>query len=186
MALTYTPAGELGSACPDFRLPAVDGRTFALNDFRDSLVLIVAFICNHCPYVQAIEDRLIRLARAYDPKDAQLVGICSNDPTEYPEDSPAELKRRWLDKSYGFPYLIDESQETARAFGAVCTPDLFVYDSHRRLAYRGRLDDSWRHPEKVRAQELKTAVDHLLNGRSLDSVQNASMGCSIKWKSANR
>lgn len=186
MALTYTPAGELGGACPDFRLPSVEGKTYSLQDFAPARILVVGFICNHCPYVQAIEDRLIRLARGWDGKAAQFVGICSNDPSDYPEDAPAELRKRWREKSYGFPYLIDESQDTARAFGAVCTPDFFVYDQNRRLAYRGRLDDSWRNPEKVRAEELKAAVEALIAGRSLDSVQNPSMGCSIKWKSANR
>lgn len=186
MALTYTPAGELGSPCPDFSLPSVDGQSYSLKDFSSARILVVGFICSHCPYVQAVEDRLIRLARSWNGQDAQFVGICSNDPSDYPEDAPAELKKRWLEKAYGFPYLIDESQATARAFGAVCTPDFFVYDSSRRLAYRGRLDDSWRNPDKVQTQELKAAVDQLMAGQRLDSIQNPSMGCSIKWKSVNR
>lgn len=186
MALTYTPAGELGSACPEFRLPSVDGKTFSLSDFAGTKVLVVGFICNHCPYVQAIEERLLALAHSFKSPQAQFIGICSNDPADYPEDRPAELKKRWLEKNYGFPYLIDEEQTVARAFGAVCTPDFFVYDQNRRLAYRGRLDDSWRNPANVKAEELKTAVEALISGQRVDSVQNPSMGCSIKWKSVNR
>ncbi len=186
MALTYTPAGELGAPCPDFKLPSVDGKTFALKDFAASKVLVIGFICNHCPYVQAIEDRVIRLANSWQNSGAQFVGICSNDPSDYPEDAPEALHARWLEKKYNFPYLIDEDQSVARDFAAVCTPDFFVFDSERRLAYRGRLDDSWRNPDQVKNEELKSAVDKLLHGQSLDSVQNPSMGCSIKWKSANR
>ncbi len=182
MALTYTPPGELGSPCPDFTLPGVDGKTYSLKDFADAKALVVAFICNHCPYVQAIEDRFIALAKELTPKGVQFVGICANDPTDYPEDRPEELKKRWLEKRYGFPYLIDEEQEIARKFGAVCTPDFYVFNSARDLVYRGRLDDSWRNPERVKRQELKEAVLRVLAGQPPDPAQNPSMGCSIKWK----
>lgn len=186
MALTYTPDAELGSACPDFKLPSVDGKTFKLADFADAKALLVMFICNHCPYVQAIEDRLIQLAREFAPKGAAIVGICANDPSDYAEDSPENLLKRWRQKNYGFPYLIDESQEIARNFGAVCTPDFFLYDSGRKLRYRGRLDDSWKNPTLVKNQELKTALSDLLTGKSVNSQQNPSMGCSIKWKKADK
>jgi thiol-disulfide isomerase/thioredoxin len=143
--------------------------------------LVLMFICNHCPYVKAIEERLLTLGRDYRSK-AHFLAICSNDCNDYPEDAPAELAKRVREKNYPFPYLIDESQEVARAYGAVCTPDLYVYDSQHRLAYRGRLDDSWRAPEKVQHQELKQALDSLLAGSPAPSEQNPSMGCSIKWK----
>ena len=182
MSLTYTPDVALGSRCPEFHLPTVAGQTVRLADFASVKVLAVAFICNHCPYVQAIEDRLIQLAHAFPPGDFALVGICSNDPADYPEDAPKELHKRWLAKNYRFPYLVDESQSVAKAFGAVCTPDFFVYDRERRLAYRGRLDDSWRNPDKVNRQEMKEAILALLQGQSIRSPQNPSMGCSIKWK----
>ena len=187
MALTYTPPGELGSPCPDFSLPGVDGRSYKRDDFNDKTVLVVGFICNHCPYVQAIEDRLIALAKHWAQGGrAQLVGICANDWSEHPEDRPEELRRRWHEKGYGFPYLIDEAQALARGLGAVCTPDFFVFGQDRRLVYRGRLDDSWRNPQAVRRQELKEAVAQLLSeGRLSPAVQNPSMGCSIKWKSAS-
>jgi peroxiredoxin len=182
MALTYTPQGEPGAPCPDFTLPAVDGKTFTLKDFDQAQVLLVAFICNHCPYVKAIEDRVLTLAREYGPAQLQVAAICSNDAAEFPEDSPAELKKRWQEKKYPFPYLIDEAQDVARAFGAVCTPDFYLYGPGRRLIYRGRLDDSWKNPRLVRRRELKEAVDAALAGKSLNSLQNPSMGCSIKWK----
>jgi peroxiredoxin len=178
-----TPPPELGAPCPDFQLPAVDGRIYALGDFAKSPVLVVMFICNHCPYVKAVEDRLIRLAREYGPRGVQLVGICSNDAKEYPDDAFDRLAERWRERSYGFPYLHDEPQTVARAFGAVCTPDIFVYDRDRRLAYRGRLDDSWKDASKVTAHELAAALDALLGGQRPQTSQKPSMGCSIKWRS---
>jgi hypothetical protein len=140
------------------------------------------FICNHCPYVQAVEDRILQLHRDYQPQGVQLVGICSNDPTDYPDDSPANLLKRWREKEYGFPYLIDETQEVAKAYGAVCTPDIYVFDRERKLAYHGRIDDNWQEPAKVRRRELAEALDALVAGGRPATVQNHSIGCSIKWK----
>jgi peroxiredoxin len=184
MALTENRDVTLGTTCPDFRLPSVDGATVARDDFRDKPVLVVMFLCNHCPYVQAIEDRLIALAHEYAPKGVQFVGICSNDPTSYPDDAPAKLLARSRAKGYGFPYLVDASQDVARAFDAVCTPDLYVYDLDRRLAYHGRLDDDWKEPSRVTRRDLAVALDALLDGREPARVQLHSIGCSIKWKVA--
>ncbi|HXI60789.1 MAG TPA: redoxin domain-containing protein, partial [Polyangia bacterium] len=131
---------------------------------------------------KAVEDRLIELARAYGPRGAQLVGVCSNDAATYPDDAFPKLAQRWREKNYGFPYLHDESQDVARAFGAVCTPDIFVYDRDRRLAYRGRIDDSWKDEAKVTHRELAAALDALLAGARPSPQQRPSMGCSIKWK----
>jgi peroxiredoxin len=178
-----TPPPELGATCPDFRLPAVDGRTYARDDFVSVPVLVVMFICNHCPYVKAVEGRLIRLGREYVPRGVQLVGICSNDAETYPDDAFDELAARWRERAYGFPYLHDGPQTVARAFGAVCTPDIFVYDRDRRLAYRGRIDDSWKDESKVTRRELAAALDALLEGRKPTIAQRPSMGCSIKWRS---
>jgi peroxiredoxin len=177
-----TPPPALGAPCPDFRLPAVDGRAYALADFADARALVVMFICNHCPYVQAVEARLIRLAREYGPRGVQLVGICSNDAVEYPDDAFDKLAARWRERGYGFPYLHDEAQEVARAFAAVCTPDIFVYDADRRLAYRGRIDDAWKDESKVTRRELAAALDALLAGQRPSPEQRPSMGCSIKWR----
>jgi peroxiredoxin len=182
MALTYSPEGTLGSTCPDFVLKSVEGKSFGLADFRAATALWVMFICNHCPYVKAIEDRVLALAHEYQKKGVAVVGICSNDPTDHPEDSAAALLARWREKNYSFPYLVDSDQSVARRFGAVCTPDFYLYDSAWCLAYRGRLDDSWRSPASVQRQELREALDSLLAGRAPSGVQNPSMGCSIKWK----
>jgi peroxiredoxin len=184
-----TPPALLGAPCPDFQLPAVDdesyrlGRTYRLADFERAPVLVVMFICNHCPYAQAVEDRLIRMARDFGARGAAFVGVCSNDAVTYPDDAFDKLAERWRRKQYGFPYLHDEAQDVARAFGAVCTPDIFVYDRERRLAYRGRIDDSWKDESKVQKRELADAVEALLDGRRPSPEQRPSIGCSIKWKS---
>jgi peroxiredoxin len=182
MALTENRDLPLGSPCPDFRLHSVDGKPYARDDFRDRPVLVVLFICNHCPYVQAVEDRIIALRRDYEPRGVQLVGMCSNDPTDYPDDRPQKLLERWREKDYGFPYLVDETQAVARAFDAVCTPDIYVYDRDRKLAYHGRIDDDWQHPAKVRRHELREALDALLAGGRPAREQHHSIGCSIKWR----
>jgi peroxiredoxin len=181
MAVEST-AAETGARCPDFRLPAVDGNTYARDDFAAKPVLVVMFLCNHCPYVKAVEDRIIALRREYEARGVQLVGICSNDAAAYPDDAFEKLAERWRAKEYGFPYLHDEAQEVARAFGAVCTPDIFVYDGQRRLAYRGRIDDSWKDPTKVTRRELAAALDALLAGRAPPPDAKPTLGCSIKWK----
>jgi peroxiredoxin len=180
MAVESTAAVS-GVPCPDFRLPGVDGKTYSRDDFASSPVLVLMFICNHCPYVKAVEDRLIELARGYGPRGVAFVGVCSNDAASYPDDAFDKLAERWLQKGYGFPYLHDESQAVARAFGAVCTPDIFVYDSARRLAYRGRIDDSWKDPARVTRRELAEALDALLAGRA-PPPGKPTLGCSIKWK----
>ena len=175
---------EIGEDCPAFSLPSVDGKTYSLDSFIESKSLLIAFICNHCPYVRAIEDRLIALSKAYSAHDLQVVGICSNDFETYTEDAPAKLLSRSLEKKYGFPYLVDETQSVARAFNAQCTPDLYLYDEHRRLFYHGRLDDSWKDPAKVTKEELKEAIEAVLEGRPPPKDQSPTMGCSIKWKKA--
>ena len=167
---------------PDFTLGGVDGKTYSLASFKDKGVVVIMFICNHCPYVQAIEDRIIDLQRGYADKNVQLVGICANDPTEYPEDAPGNLKKRWQQKDYRFPYLVDETQAVARAYGAVCTPDLYVFDEKRALAYHGQLDDNWRDSRKVTRRDLASAIDELLSGHRPSTDQIPSMGCSIKWR----
>jgi peroxiredoxin len=177
-----TPPPELGAPCPDFRLPAVDGKTYARDDFAAKPVLVVLFICNHCPYVMAVEDRLIQLARELGPEGVQFVGVCANDAQSYPDDAFDKLAARWREKGYGFPYLHDDAQEVARAFGAVCTPDIFVYDKDRRLAYRGRIDDSWKDAHRVTRRELAEAIAALVAGQRPSREQRPSMGCSIKWR----
>ena len=182
MALLDSTNIPLGTACQKFDLPAVDGKKYKLEDFGDKKILIVVFICNHCPYAQAVEDRIIQLHREYKEQSVQVVGICSNDPDFVPEDSLENLKKRWELKGYGFPYLHDLEQTVGKAFGAVCTPEYFVYGPDRKLAYHGRLDDNWKEPHKVTKRELKEAVDLILEGKQPDAQQIPSMGCSIKWR----
>ena len=181
MALLHSEKIKLGSKASFFDLPSVDGRSYSLSDFQNK-ILVLMFICNHCPYVKAIEDRILQLVRDFAKWGIAFVGISSNDFMKYPDDSPASLKTRWLEKKYGFPYLIDEDQSVARAYGAVCTPDLFVYNSKHELAYHGRLDDNWQEPSKVTKSDLRLALEALLKGSSPDPAQISSMGCSIKWK----
>lgn len=182
MALTQTPDAELGKPCPDFDLPAVNGRSYRRQDIPAGRPFVVMFICNHCPYVKAIEDRLITLGHDLSVLDVPVYAICSNDARIKEEDSFENLRKRWQDKKYSFPYLHDESQSVARAFGAVCTPDFFVYDKDGRLAYRGRLDDSWKEPGQVTRRDLFEATRQLALGLKLSGKQTPSMGCSIKWK----
>src|SRR5438128_1992895 len=137
MALTFTPFPELGNTCPDFTLPAVDGKTYSLKDFSNGKPLVVMFICNHCPYAQAIETRLIELGSDLKKDDVNVLAICSNDAADHPEDSFENLQKRAKEMNYPFVYLHDESQAVAHAFGAVCTPDYFVYDGSLKLVYRG-------------------------------------------------
>jgi peroxiredoxin len=184
MVLLESDAIALGRPCPDFDLPSVDGKRVRRDDFSDRPVLAVMFLCNHCPYVQAVEQRIIDLGREFGPRGVQLVGICSNDPRDYPDDAPARLLARWQAKDYGFPYLVDESQDVARAFGAVCTPDIYVYDRGRGLAYHGRIDDDWKNPERVKRRELAAALEALLAGERPAADQQPTIGCSIKWRKA--
>lgn len=182
MTLLNSEKKQLGAPAADFSLKGVDGKTYSLTSFTDKKILVIMFICNHCPYVQAIEDRIIKLERDYASKSVQLVGICANDPTDYPDDSPENLKRRWQQKDYRFPYLVDESQDVARSFGAVCTPEIYVLDSGRKLAYHGQLDNNWKEPSGVTRHDLREAIDKLLAGQSPSPNQTPSMGCSIKWR----
>jgi peroxiredoxin len=180
MALMESGMVPLGAPCPPFRLPGVDGRDWGLEDFRSELLLVVV-MCNHCPYVQAVDDRINALAKAFAGR-CDVVAINPNDAVAYPDDRFEAMQARAASKGFVFPYLRDEEQAVAEALGAVCTPDFFLYDRARRLRYRGRLDDAWKDPEAVRRHDLREAIEALLEGRGVDPAQRPSMGCSIKWK----
>ncbi len=182
MALTYTPNNSLNSTCPEFQAKATDNKQYTLSSFKESRVLCFLFICNHCPYVKAIEDRVIELNKYFQDQPVSLIGVCSNDPTDTPEDSFENIQKNWLKKNYNFTYLYDDSQKLAKDFDAVCTPDIFVYNNERKLTYRGRLDDSWKDPSKVTKEELKLAIQDTLDQKPISFKPLASMGCSIKWK----
>jgi len=184
MALYSDPA-KLGSTAPDFTLPGVDGKTHRLSDFRNSQALVVVFMCNHCPYVIATQGRINTLAREYASRQVQFIAINSNDSVRYPDDSFDQMKVRAQEQNFSFPYLHDESQAVARAYGAVCTPEFYLYglsSGEFTLQYRGRMDDNWKDESAVTRRDLALALDEVLAGKLPDSDQKPSMGCSIKWK----
>ena len=174
---------KIGDLAPDFSLSAVDGRTYSLKDFSDRSVLVVVFSCNHCPYVQAYEDRLIAFQRDYQGRGVRLIAINSNDDKNYPEDRFENMVSRSNMKGYNFPYLRDASQEVARAFGATHTPQLFVFNRERRLAYTGKIDDNWRDASSVTRCYLREAVEALLEHREPEEATSHAIGCTIKWAS---
>ncbi len=187
MAKTLSTMLELGTAAPDFSLPdAVSGKTVSLNDFAGKKALLTMFICRHCPFVKHVEQELARLGRDYAQKDAAIVAISANDAAEFPDDAPESLKEMAEQLGFTFPFLYDESQETAKAYSAACTPDFFLFDRSRKLVYRGQLDDS--RPESgipVTGKDLRAALDAVLNDEAANPDQRASIGCNIKWKSGN-
>ena len=179
---------ELGTKAPDFHLPDVSkNRILSLADFEDKKVLLVIFMCQHCPYVKHVKSELARLGDDYAAKDIGIVGISSNDPAVSSEDSPEGLKRMVAEWKLHFPVLYDETQAIAKAYAAACTPDIFVFDRDRRLAYRGQLDDSRPGNGKpVTGADLRAALDALLAGRAPNPDQKPSLGCNIKWRPGNR
>lgn len=173
----------IGSPAPLFgELMATDGRKYSLDSFQNAKVVVISFTCNHCPYAKSYEDRFIALAREYAAKGAAFLAINPNDDATYPEDSFENMKKRAKEKGFPFPYLRDELQNVARAYGAVCTPHLFVLDGWRKLAYEGRIDDNWKNPGSVKSQDLRNAIEDLLAGKSARVTNTNPMGCSIKWK----
>jgi peroxiredoxin len=178
------PVCSFGEKAKDFTLPATDGRTYRLADLKGERGTVVVFICNHCPYVKTIIDRLIRDANDLKPLGVNVVAICSNDAKEYPQDSFANMKRWALEKRFPFPYLHDETQEVARAYGAVCTPDFFGYNADLELQYRGRLDASKTSLVPDARRELYEAMKQVAETGRGPAEQVPSMGCSIKWKEA--
>jgi peroxiredoxin len=182
MAVTHAPT-DLGAPAIDFRLPATDGKIYALDDVMGPGGAVIVFICNHCPYVKAVIDRLVVDARVLLAEGIGFAAICSNDATDYPEDSFDRMKVFATAHALPFPYLHDESQEVARAYGAVCTPDYFGYDRDRKLKYRGRLDEGRTTPPPPGVRrDLVEAMRQIAATGSAPIVQNPSVGCSIKWK----
>jgi peroxiredoxin len=175
----------LGTAAPDFRLPATDGKICALEDIVGTKGTVIVFICNHCPYVKAVIDRLVKDAEVLMAEGIGFAAICSNDGKSHPEDSFDNMKRFARAHDFPFPYLHDEDQSVAHAYGAVCTPDFFGYDANRRLRYRGRLDEGRTTPPPANARrELVEAMRAVAHGAEAPADQIPSVGCSIKWKAA--
>jgi len=190
MAVTESTMMELGHQAPSFTLPAANpdvddrgGDTRSLEEYADADALVVVFMCNHCPYVKHLEDELLATAREYQDQGVQFIGICSNDAENYPDDSFDNMAKRAQAKNYPFPYLQDETQEVAQAYEAACTPDFYVFDADRELAYRGRFDETRPDGGEPHGGDLRQALDELLEAGDVTMEQHPSMGCNIKWKS---
>lgn len=172
---------DLGATAPEFAdLQGADGKRYSLSSFEGKRVLVVVFSCNHCPYAQAYEGRLVSIQRDYGPKGVQLVAINSNDDKSYPEDSYANMVKRAGERGFNFPYLRDPDQKVVTDYGAVCTPHAFAFDRERKLRYRGRIDDS-KDPKQVKSEDLRDALDDMLAGGMVRVPDTKPFGCSIKW-----
>lgn len=186
MALTPSTMLALGTAAPAFALPDANGKLVALGDFRDAPALLVAFLCNHCPYVQHIRGGFAKFATEYQARGLAIVAINANDTDAHPEDSPAEMAKDARRFGYAFPYLYDASQGVAKAYRAACTPDFFLFDRARRLVYRGQFDASRPNSKNlVTGGDLRAAADAALAGAVVSADQKPSIGCNIKWKPGN-
>ena len=186
MARTPSTMLELGTPAPAFRLPDFDGRTHAIGDFAAAPALLVVFACEHCPFVRHVRREFARFTREYAARGLATVAINSNDLATYPEDGPDAMRKESADFGYVFPYLVDATQETAKAYRAACTPDFYLFDASRRLVYRGQFDAS--RPGSgvpVTGADLRSAVDSVLAGRPVPPEQRPSVGCNIKWKAGN-
>jgi peroxiredoxin len=176
----------LGTEAPDFSLPDTQGKMVSLADFKDAPALLVIFMCNHCPFVKHIIDELVKLVKEYQEKGVAVVGINSNDVASFIEDRPDMMAKVAKKKGFTFPYLYDESQNIAMIYHAACTPDFFLFDDDRKLVYRGQMDDS--RPGNgipVTGEDLRAALDAVLNGERVSAIQKPNMGCNIKWKDDN-
>jgi len=187
MALTPSTMLALGTKAPDFDLPdVVSGRRVSLATFAGKRALLVMFICRHCPYVQHVKGELARLGRDYATQEIGIAAISANDVANYPDDAPDKLKEMAKELGFTFPLCYDESQETAQAYTAACTPDFFLFDAGRALVYRGQLDDARPGNNKpVTGRDLRAAIDAVLAGRPVSPEQKPSIGCNIKWKRGN-
>ena len=186
MVKTASTMLPLGTAAPDFSLPDAGGKTVSLSDFADAPVLLVIFMCNHCPFVIHVAAGLAELAREYRQRGMAVVGINSNDVANFPDDAPAKMAEEVEHRGYTFPYLYDETQEVAKAYRAACTPDFYVFDKDRKLVYRGQMDSSRPGSSiEVTGEDLRAALDAVLAGRPVAEEQRASIGCNIKWKAGN-
>jgi peroxiredoxin len=174
----------LGTPASPFALPDVtDGNVYSLESFAGKTALLVMFICGHCPYVKHVEHELAKIGLDYSDTGLAIIAISSNDPVQYPDDAPPRLKEMAERLGFNFPFCFDESQDVAKAYRAACTPDFYLFDSQRRLVYRGQLDESRPGSNKpVNGRDLRAAIDAVLSGKPVDRNQKASIGCSIKWK----
>ncbi len=173
---------QLGQKAPDFKLPGTDGRDWTLRDVADAKVLIINFTCNHCPFVTGSQERVDALHAAYAPKGVAMIAINSNETVNHPDDSFDHMVDRAKKLELAYPYVRDESQDVARAYGALRTPHFYVFDAERKLRYTGRMDDNPRDASKATTHELRDALDDLLAGREVGTPLTNPIGCNVKWK----
>ena len=172
---------KIGDKAPDFSLQGVDGNSYSLDSFRGKKILVVVFMCNHCPYVQGSIERIMSMQADYGIKGVQIVGINSNDEINYPEDNFDKMIEYSKKLKYNFPYLRDKDQRVANAYGAQCTPECFVFDGHRKLRYHGRIDNSPKDASGVQTTDLRNAIEALIHDRKVMIELTPAIGCSIKW-----
>lgn len=173
---------SIGSKLPHFDLPATDGKNYSEKNFEGKKILAIIFTCNHCPYAQAYQERIKALQTKFGAKGLQVIAVNSNDAVNYPDDGFPQMVVRAKEKKFNFPYLRDENQEIARAFGAQVTPDCFLFGKNRKLVYRGRVDDNWQDEKAVTAKDLENAIESALRGEKVKISEASAIGCSIKWK----
>jgi peroxiredoxin len=173
---------QIGSTIPNFNLLSIDGKKYSLDTFKDKKALIIIFSCNHCPYVQAYENRIMAIQNDYEEKGVSVVAINSNDAVQYPDDSFDEMKKRAALKKFNFVYVRDENQSAAKNFDAAHTPEIFLFNEERKLVYHGKIDDNWQEEQKVKTKYLREALDEMLSGKEISVPETYSIGCTIKWK----
>ena len=187
MVLTASTMLPLGTKAPDFHLPEVVSRKIiSLDNFADKKALLIMFICRHCPFVKHIQQELAKLDQDYSNSDLGIIAISANDAKNYPNDAPESLKEMCIELGFDFTFCYDETQETAKAYTAACTPDFFLFDGDRKLVYRGQLDDSRpSNNQPVTGKDLRAAITAVLNNQPVTSEQKPSIGCNMKWKVGN-
>ncbi|MEK6984180.1 MAG: thioredoxin family protein [Nanoarchaeota archaeon] len=173
---------KISDKAPDFDLPGVDGKAYTLNSFRGKKILAFIFMCNHCPYVQAYIERMKSIQADFGIKGVQVVGVNSNDEINYPDDSFDKMVEMSNAKKLNFPYLRDEDQRVANAYGAQCTPECFIFDGERKLRYHGRIDDNYKDENAVNTYDLRNAINALLHNQKVPIELTPAIGCSVKWR----
>lgn len=173
---------SIGEPAPYFSLSGTDGKIHNIADYRDGKGLLVIFTCNHCPYAQAYEQRICELARDFQPLGIAFITVCSNDGSDFPEDSFERMVEKSRSMGFPFPYLHDVEQQVAKAYDAACTPEAFLFDSEFKLTYHGRIDDNFQNPELVSSNDLRLALDAVVEGQTPEMQRTPCIGCSIKWR----
>jgi peroxiredoxin len=173
---------KIGAVAPDFNLPGVDGNNYSLDYFYGKTGFVIIFSCNHCPYVRAYENRIKKIQSDYSDKGIGVIAVNSNDSDQYEDDSFQNMTKRASEMNFNFPYVRDEEQTAARAYGASHTPEIFLFNNQRKLVFHGKIDDNWRDESKINSQYLRDAIEELIEGKEISVPETFTIGCTIKWK----